>query len=276
MIHPVSRRRFVAALSATAGAALTDACAVEPYRLDVAHHDVAIPGLPPGLDGLRIAQVSDVHLPGTPAEAERAAAAIEREQADVVVLTGDMVEHQHALPALAALAPRLRGTLATFAVFGNWEYRGRITTRQLETVYGRAGIELLVDSAAAVNHNGSSLGVLGFDDSVIGHPVLARALSARVPADCEIWLMHAPLYADVVAGRVDAPPGLVLAGHTHGGQIRLPGATLYTPQGSGRYVSGWYTTGLGRMYVSRGIGTASIRARFFCPPELPIFTLRRT
>ena len=69
---------------------------------------------------------------------------------------------------------------------------------------------------------------------------------------------------------------MILSGHTHGGQIRLPGLTLYTPPGSGRYVSGWYRDTLAPLYVSRGIGTATIRMRFFCPPELPVFTLRRS
>ena len=120
---------------------------------------------------------------------------------------------------------------------------------------------------------GSRLGFLGFDDALYGSPSLPRALAARAEADVEIWLIHAPEYFDILLARGARPP-LVLAGHTHGGQIRLPGFTPFTPPGSASYVSGWYHREERPLYVSRGIGTATIRARLFCPPELPIFTLR--
>ena len=72
------------------------------------------------------------------------------------------------------------------------------------------------------------------------------------------------------------PPALlVLAGHTHGGQIRGPGCTPVVPRGSGRFRSGWYDAALGRVYITRGIGTSVVPLRFLCTPELPIFTLRR-
>ncbi len=270
----MSRRGLIGAGFAAAAATTVDGWGLEPRRLDLVRHDVLVPGLPPALAGLRIAQVSDVHLPGTPETAELAAAAIERERPEVVVLTGDMVEQAGALPALAELGPRLRGTVGTFAVFGNWEYKARISPRTATAVYGRAGIEFLLDQGAAVTIGGSRLGFLGFDDALYGNPSLPRALAARAPADVEIWLIHAPEYFDILLAR-GASPSLVLAGHTHGGQIRLPGLTPYTPPGSADYVSGWYRTGSSRLYVSRGIGTATIRARLFCPPELPIFTLRR-
>ena len=78
--------------------------------------------------------------------------------------------------------------------------------------------------------------------------------------------------ADLVPAGVPRP-ALLLSGHTHGGQIRLPGVPAFTPPGSGRYVAGWYLDPPAPLYVSRGIGTADIRARFRCPPELPVFRL---
>jgi predicted MPP superfamily phosphohydrolase len=70
-------------------------------------------------------------------------------------------------------------------------------------------------------------------------------------------------------------PAAIISGHTHGGQVRLPLYTPYTPYGSGRFVAGWYRDTLAPLYVSRGIGTVVLPARLFCPPELPIFTLRK-
>ena len=87
--------------------------------------------------------------------------------------------------------------------------------------------------------------------------------------------MHCPEYADLIPDGVP-PPDALLAGHTHGGQVRLPGWVPYTPPGSGRFVEGWYRDAKVPMYVSRGIGTAVVQARFCCRPELPIFTLRAT
>ena len=77
-------------------------------------------------------------------------------------------------------------------------------------------------------------------------------------------------FFDTVAGRVP----LVLAGHTHGGQVRLPLIpTLWLPRGSGHFLAGWYAERGSRMYVSRGIGTSVLPIRFRCPPELSIITV---
>jgi predicted MPP superfamily phosphohydrolase len=87
-------------------------------------------------------------------------------------------------------------------------------------------------------------------------------------------VLHAPGFVDgVPRGRVPQPAA-ILTGHTHGGQIRLPFYTPFTPTGSGRFVAGWYRDTFAPLYVSRGIGTVTLPARFCCPPELPIFTLR--
>jgi predicted MPP superfamily phosphohydrolase len=90
--------------------------------------------------------------------------------------------------------------------------------------------------------------------------------------------MHAPGYIDTLHPAALGLPRalLVLAGHTHGGQIRGPGCTPVVPRGCGRFRQGWYESDLGRVYVSRGIGTSVLPLRFLCPPELPIFTLRHT
>ena len=89
-----------------------------------------------------------------------------------------------------------------------------------------------------------------------------------------IWALHAPGYADFIPA--GTPASLLVGGHTHGGQIRLPLLPAYRPSGSGRFLEGWYDTPSAPFYVSRGVGTTTIRARFRCPAELPLFTLRRT
>jgi len=88
-------------------------------------------------------------------------------------------------------------------------------------------------------------------------------------------VLHAPGYVDKIQPGVVPRPAAIISGHTHGGQVRLPLYTPYTPYGSGRFVAGWYRDTLAPLYVSRGIGTVVLPARLFCPPELPIFTLRK-
>jgi len=272
----LSRRGFLAVTGAVLATGLTsDAFAIEPRRVLVSRHDVALPGLAPRLDGLRIAQVSDVHLPANRAASERTLALLESERPDIVVLTGDQCETRSAVADLVEFAHAARGTLATIAILGNWDYRGGTVDRLARDAYQRAGVTLLVNSHAIVGVGDANLAFVGLDDVLSGSPsgpTAAAGLPSGAPA---IWLVHEPSFADGFAVSGPAKPKLILSGHTHGGQIRVPGLPPFTPKGSGRFVAGWYDSLLGRLYVSRGIGTADVRARLFCPPELPIFTLRR-
>ena len=270
----VGRRRFLGMAAVFGTALLGDACAVEPWRVRVSRHVLAVPGLPAPLEGLRVAQVSDMHLPGNRRAAGVAAAIIARERPEVVVLTGDICESAASLGALTAFVRTVRGTLGTFGIYGNWERKARITPVELGRAYSAAGAELLVSRSAAIERGGARLGIAGLDDGLYVAPDLDRALDRPAP-DAELWLVHCPRFADGVPANV-VPPAALLAGHTHGGQIRLPGWTPFTPPGSGRYVEGWYREGTAPLYVSRGVGTVIVEARLFCVPEIPIFTLRAT
>ena len=270
----MSRRHFAVGTAALSAAALADAFLIEPTAIDVSRHVVAVPGLPPGLEGVRIACLTDVHLAGGVTPAARAALEVlARERPDVVVLVGDICNAQDDLPLLAAWARQARGTAATFATLGNWEHAAGIDRRKAERAYGAAGVELLYNSAGRVTVRGATLRFVGLDDPVIGRPDPAAALSEVQTSDPVVWVLHAPGYVDGIARDRYPVPAAILAGHTHGGQIRLPFWTPYTPTGSGRFVAGWYRDTFAPLYVSRGIGTIQTRARLFCPPELPIFTL---
>lgn len=269
----ISRRRLLQAAGAAGAAVLVDACGIEPGRVELVRHDLPIAGLPPGLAGLRIAQVTDTHLPGNQRAAGAAIELLEAERPEVVVLTGDICEDADGLGALTEFVRAARGSLATVGIYGNWERKARIPERDLARAYERGGGELLVSRNVVVERGGGRLRVVGLDDSRYVAPDLPAALSGAT-GNADLWLVHCPQYADLF----DAAqrPAALLAGHTHGGQLRLPGWTPYTPPGSGRYVAGWYHDTRAPMYVSRGIGTAVVPARFCCRPELPVFTLRAT
>ncbi len=272
---PYSRRGFLAAAAGACGALVAgDALALEPSSVLVSRHDVAVPGLPIALDGLRLAHVTDVHFPGNVAAARATIGHLERERPDIVMLTGDMTEHARSLPWVAAFAAEARGRLATVATLGNWEYQSGAAPLAA-AVYRKVGVELLVNAHRVLRVRGASLALVGLDDPVLGRPNLLGARAGLVPDAVEILLVHAPGYASSAPPHVSSVPAFVLSGHTHGGQIRLPLLPAVTPEGSGRFVSGWYRDTFAPLYVSRGIGTTFVPARFRCPPELPIFTLRR-
>jgi predicted MPP superfamily phosphohydrolase len=277
----LSRRRFLAATAGlAAAAALGDAFLFEPAAVHVSAHDVPWSGLPPGLDGVRIALLTDVHLAGGIHAAARAALArLAALRPEVVVLAGDICNRRADLPHLVAWAREARGTVATVATFGNWEHSAGITRAQAEAAYARAGVELLYNSAARVTVRGAALALVGLDDPVLGRPDPAQAWRDVAPGDAAVLALHAPGYVDTLRGAPGgaAPPlpRLILAGHTHGGQIRLPFWTPYVPAGSGRFVAGWYRDTAAPLYVTRGVGTVFVRARLFCPPEVAVFTLRR-
>lgn len=269
-----TRRRFLAAAGLVSGVVAAEALWFEPERVGVSRHDLAVPGLPAALAGLTVAQITDMHLPHNLRAMRHAVALVAREAPDVVVLTGDICETRASLDLLSDFVSRVRGRIATLGTYGNWEHRAGLGSDELRAAYQRAGAGFLVNEATAVTVRGARLGIVGLDDAVMGNPEPRAAVARRVPAAAEIWLLHAPAYADQLGPGLGAPPTCLLSGHTHGGQIRLPGWTPYTPPGSGRYVSGWYRPPFAPLYVSRGVGTVEIDARFFAPPEIPIFTLR--
>src|SRR3989449_8190109 len=124
----LTRRHFLApAAGALGAAALGDGFLVEPTAIDVTHHDVPIPRLPPALDGVRIACLADVHLHRGVSRAARAALEhLDRERPEIVVLAGDICNRRSDLSSLTAWARDAHGTVATFATLGNWEHHAEI------------------------------------------------------------------------------------------------------------------------------------------------------
>ncbi len=273
---PLSRRQLLLGTAgAVAAAALGDGFLIEPVSIDVTRHDVPIPGLAHELDGFRIACITDVHLHRGIRRAARATLEqLARERPHLVALTGDICNRRRDLGDLVAFAGQARGTVATVATLGNWEHDAGIDRATGEKAYGIAGVELLYNSTTRIRVGNASLTVVGIDDPVLGTPDVAAATHGLDEREPCLWVVHAPGYVDTILPGVVPRPAAVLSGHTHGGQVRLPFYTPYTPYGSGRFVAGWYRDTLAPLYVSRGIGTVVLPARLFCPPELPIFTLR--
>ena len=172
----VTRRRFLTGVGATGFAIAGDAFGFEAHRVLLTRHEVSIPGLPSGLDGVRLAQVSDVHFPGNRTAAGAALEHLHHERPDIVLLTGDMTESQEAMAQVRNFAGEARGRLASVALLGNWEHRVGAVGSLAQGTYRSAGVDLLVNRALDVDVGGARLTLVGLDDPVEGAPdVQSRA-----------------------------------------------------------------------------------------------------
>jgi predicted MPP superfamily phosphohydrolase len=277
----VTTRR--ALLAGLAGAALTAGRArasatsarTESASWDFAleHVELRVPGLHPAHDGLRVGQLSDLHI-GANTPDGRVIAAVEALNAarpDLVVLTGDYVTRKgDPLERVPELLAPLQGPV--IAVLGNHDHWTDAPTIRRDLL--RSGFGVLENQRTAIVMRGAPLHVIGIDDAVSGNDDVASALAGLPARGTRLVLAHAPTTADHL------PPdaGLVcLSGHTHGGQIWLGGVTddLFARIGQ-PYVRGHYQVGGNALYVSRGLGygRGSPLLRVGSDPEVTLFTLR--
>lgn len=260
-LRPMVRRRSrIAAAGALALMAL-DAVVLEPRWVVVTRPVLAAPVRAP----VRVMHITDLHGTEPGILERRVLEVLDREKPDLVVLTGDTTD-RGSLAGERSFLAALHAPLGVFAVRGNWEHWRPAADEEL--VYREAGITLLVDEARRVRDD---LWVVGFDDATAGAPDVERALRGVPSGVATLALTHSPALFDRVAGRVS----VLLAGHTHGGQVRIPLLPpLWLPPGSGSYTEGLYASAGSTLYVSRGLGTSMLPVRAFCRPELAVPTLR--
>ncbi len=259
-----------------AAGCLADAFLIEPSLLWITRKDVSCAGLPPALDGLRIALLADFHFRPGPGDAllEKLLTTVRKEKPDLIALCGDFIDHEPSV--LIPLLERLRELHAphgVFAVMGNhdgWAGDRETIRRQFET----AGITFLINQHTVLPIRGEPLAVAGTDFVWLGKPDPVRTMRGIPAATPILALVHEPDYFDEMTAQRDIM--LQLSGHTHGGQCRVPwlGTTPVTPKFGRKYVYGSFHAGRSSLFVTRGIGTTGVHARFACPPELAILTLR--
>ena len=285
----MNRRRFLAALGAGGASLAAYARFGEPRRLDVSRH-VLDPASAPGRIPITIAQVSDLHLQRVGAIHHHVAARLAEARPDLVLFTGDSIDRAEKLPVFAEFLALLDPRIPSYAILGNWEHWGGVDLDALARLYARRNGRLLVNETAVHVHRGRRLAVTGLDDLVGGAPDLGRAVRGAEPADARILLAHCPAHRDRLRdarelriGGALIRPGvdvdslgfrMMLSGHTHGGQVAILGMAPVVPEGSGRYVRGWFLDpGEIPLYVSRGIGESVIPVRLGSVPEVAVFTL---
>jgi uncharacterized protein len=239
-------------------------------KIRVCAHDVASPRIDSTLEGVRIGQLSDIHVRGgvKPAGLHVAIELMNEQAPDFVVLTGDYVSFSSfPLPRLTSALKKLnRPAYATLGNHDHWSNPGKV-----RAALENAGITVLQNETAVVQAGRGKIHLVGVDDSVTRNHDPERAF-AGVPEDAtRIVLSHDPKSADFLHAY---DPALILSGHTHGGQMFFKGLTPFVASAIGiKYLHGFFEVKGSVLYVTRGLG-ASVPVRYRAPWEIAVLTLR--
>jgi predicted MPP superfamily phosphohydrolase len=256
----------------------------EAHRPVLERVDVRLRRLPAAFEGFTIAQLTDIHFDDWlhASYYHDVVARVNDLRPDLIALTGDYISAplrsgfgsdvatRHAPPCAAVLSA-LRAQHGVFAVLGNHDV---VASETIVSAALRAqGIPVLINEYRAVERSGARVWLCGVN-SMFSRKYRPKAVLQSVPVDdCKIVLLHEPDGADDVA---PAGGDFMMAGHSHGGQVRLPLLPpLFLPPRARKYPIGLRTVAGMPLYTSRGIGVIHLPFRFLCPPEITLFTLRR-
>ncbi len=248
-----------------------------PPHIELTCYDVVVPRLPAGLDGLRVLHVSDLHLRPGSELARELPDLVAGVPHDLALYTGDFIDTDDGISEVAALLARMPRADDAYAVLGNHDhkplgrYHGDNDVAALRAALTGVGLTVLDNAARPVL--GGELFVVGVDDPATDQDNLDRAMAGVPEGACSLLLAHSP---DIVLRLGAHRPGLILAGHTHGGQIRLPLlGPLITMSGLPRdAVMGLRAHQGVPTFVTRGIGYSGLNLRLGCPAEVALLTLR--
>ena len=277
----ISRRRFAAyGAAALLSATGADALLVEPHHPVAEHVEIRLSRLPDSFHGFRIAQITDIHFGPYVGKAgvEEAVRIARSFRPDLLTLTGDFVSPpfgqpfgpagaQHTEPCADVLAS-WKG-VPMVAILGNHDHwngadivAGALVDR---------GIRLLRNESFAIERGPDRLWISGVDDVLEKQDDLPKTLAAVPETEATVLLAHEPDFADDVAG---FPVDLQLSGHSHGGQVRIPGlGPIVLPRLARKYHTGLNRVGRLQVYTSRGLGVINPPVRLNCPPEVTLLTL---
>ena len=283
----ISRRRFLTTATCGAAGLALYGGEFERHKIELTHQNISVQGLPEAFDGFTIAQLSDVHLDEytEPFLLREAVDHINRLKPDIVLLTGDYVSYEVLPKNLTVRAAWQCGSLLgeldctqRYAVFGNHDVM--VGEEPVGEALKAHGMTMLRNAAIPLERSGGRIWIAGIDDPVMGNPDLDKTLPASIRKATNepvVMMCHAPDYVDeIVAHPAAKSVALIMSGHTHGGQVRLPfvGA-LRLPPGGKKYVQGLFQLGHTQLYVNRGLGSVGLPVRFDCPPEITSYTLRK-
>jgi len=279
----ITRRSFLAAAAAAGVGLATYAATIARHEFEVTNIAMPIRNLPDAFQGFRIVQMSDIHLEEY-TEAyflERMVAQVNNLDPDLVLITGDFVSRGPRDLSVAwkaaGIGAEILSTLKApqrFGILGNHDVN--VGAEHVIQPLESHGTPILVDSYTPLERGSDVLWLCGADDAGTRKPDLNFAIPAN-PRAPVLFMCHEPDYVDEVVLHPRFPLiDLMLSGHSHGGQIRLPYiGPLILPSMGQKYVEGLFRFSQMQLYVNRGIGTVGLPFRLNCPAELTHITLVR-
>jgi predicted MPP superfamily phosphohydrolase len=279
----LTRRTFMKAAGAAVIGVPLYAAEISRHEISIERHTIRLNRLPEQFHGLRIAQISDLHYAAysEPFFLREVVDHVNRLKPDVVVLNGDYVttegffSDQHTKGfayKCAEILSKIECPLR-YAVLGNHD--STFAEPAVIDAFKIHQIPLLYNSFLPLERDGKRIWIAGTGDVVAGKMDLNKAVppASRIDGEPVILMVHEP---DVLSHVAKHSVDLMLSGHTHGGQVRLPllpALMVQLPTYGKRYVEGLYRLGPTQLYVNRGIGTVGLPFRFNCPPEITEITL---
>ena len=252
-------------------------CWIQNKYLTVTHYTYTNAELPQAFEGYRIVQISDLHNATFGTENKNLVNKIIELQPDMIVITGDVVDSNHTDMEVAFKFVKQCVEIApTYYITGNHEnWLGESDRVYLLEELKKLGVVCLEDESVEIAQGESAFTLIGLNDESLSGGVLKKVLEDADAEKVQILLAHEPQYLDnYAAGGVD----LVLSGHAHGGQFRLPfiGGLVAPDQGFfPEYTEGVHVEGDTTMIISRGLGNSVIPLRLFNLPEIVCVELRR-
>ena len=287
----MSRRSFIRLITGAGGASLLSVPLysrfIEPWWTEVTRNRILLDDLPPAFDGFTIAQISYIHYHDRMPlrHLEEAVLEISRHKPDLIALTGDFLygKDEERIHPLAEILSQLKAPEGVLAVPGNHDY-WIFALRQLPTLTGkekvvfgaleRAGIQVLRNESLTLHREGMGIHIVGLDDYWAGQMDVPAAFEGLAPEKTRIVLAHNPdSILNIKRNRAD----LILCGHTHGGQVKLPfTGPLFIPVQLTQFIAGLYAWGKRAVYVNRGFGFVWYPLRLNARPEISLITLARS
>ena len=279
----MDRRRFLKQASIAALGSGAASAVVYPFLeakwCRVVPQTIVMPNLPEAFRGTRIALMADIHHgPFVPLAYIRHVVSLANAlNPDITLLAGDFVHghHSYIAPGINELG-KLNATLGRFAVRGNHDNRSyhndHAYAPNSTSALADAGLPDLNNTGVWLERGGSRLRICGVGDLWTDHQSLTSALGDSTEHDAVILLSHNPDFAETIR---DHRVGLVLSGHTHGGQVVIPGlgAPIVPSRYGQKYLYGLVQAPACQVFITRGVGTVTPPARFLCRPEVVLITL---
>ncbi len=253
---------------------------VEPNLLSVKNIEINNSSNIKNEDTIKIAQISDIHLGEYYAidKLEKLVNKVNSQNADIIVFTGDLFDNVSKFEDTSKVAPilkKLNANIGKYAIYGNHDYGGG-AKNIYKNVMEDSGFKILVNEQANVKlDSGKTMSILGLDDALLGNPDVEKTARNIKGNNYNLLLLHEPDLSDkFVSYNID----LILAGHSHGGQVKIPFlGEIVTPPLAEKYKDGLYNLNTKRntqLYVNSGIGNTKVPFRFMNVPEVSIFEIK--